>query len=234
MTLALVLLLGYLVGAFPSSVVLGKVLRGVDVRSEGSKNAGATNAWRVFGWRIGLPVMVLDTAKGVLAVAAVPRIPLGALPVSLGAASIFCGIAAVVGHVFPVYIGFRGGKGVATAAGMLVAVAPIPVGIALGVFLLAVSTSGWVSLGSLLGAWTVPVAAAFIPPSRDGLSYPLLLALTAGLAVFITVTHRANLRRLFHGVEPRFTRLQIWRLFCRSHRESPAPPSEEGSSGAHG
>jgi glycerol-3-phosphate acyltransferase PlsY len=210
-SLALLLILAYLVGAFPSSVVLGKVFRGVDVLRVGSGNAGATNAWRVFGWRIGLAVMAIDTAKGALAAAAVPRIPVGALPVSLPAASILCGAAAVVGHVFPVYIGFRGGKGVATGAGMLAAVAPIPTAVALGVFAVAVLTTGWVSLGSLLGAWSVPVAVALLPPASDGLAHPLLLGLTAALAAFITVTHRSNLRRLVQGKEARFQRLQVWR-----------------------
>jgi acyl phosphate:glycerol-3-phosphate acyltransferase len=227
--LALLLVLAYLVGAFPSSVVLGRVFRGVDVRREGSGNAGATNAWRVFGWRIGLSVMAIDAAKGALAATAIPRIPVGELPVSLAAASIFCGAAAIVGHVFPLYIGFRGGKGVATGAGMLAAVAPIPVAVALGVFALAVTTTGWVSLGSLLGAWSVPITVALLPPTRDGLSYPLLLGLTAGLALFITVTHRNNVRRLLQGTESRFPRLQIWRVFLRRRQESDAPPPEDGA-----
>jgi len=209
--LALDLVLAYLIGSFPSAVVLGKMLRGVDVRLEGSGNAGATNAWRVLGWRIGIAVLVLDTAKGALAAALVPRIASSDLPIGLAAAAILCGLAAVLGHVFPIYIGFRGGKGVATAAGMLVAVAPIPVAIALGVFVLSIAASGWVSLGSLLAAWTVPLVAALLPPSRDGLSYPLLLALTTGLAVLITVTHRANLRRLLRGEEARIQSLQVWR-----------------------
>ena len=215
MILALDLALAYLIGGFPSSVVLGKMLRGVDVRLEGSGNAGATNAWRVLGWRIGIAVLVLDTAKGALAAALVPRIASSDLPIGLAAASILCGLAAVLGHVFPIYIGFRGGKGVATAAGMLVAVAPIPVAIALGVFVLSIVTSGWVSLGSLLAAWTVPLVAALLPPSRDGLSYPLLLALTTGLAVLITVTHRANLHRLLRGEELKIPRLQVWRTLLK-------------------
>ena len=221
MILALDLVVAYLLGAFPSSVVLGKALRGIDVRQHGSGNAGATNAWRVLGWRIGLAVMVLDTAKGAAAAALVPRVVGGSLPVSLAAASILCGLAAVIGHIFPVYIGFRGGKGVATAGGMLVAVAPVPVAIAAGVFAVVIAAFGWVSLGSLAAAWTVPVAAAVLPPSRDGLSYPLLLGLTIGLAVLITVSHRGNIRRLLHGEEAKFERLQLWRLLVRGgHRPS--------------
>jgi acyl phosphate:glycerol-3-phosphate acyltransferase len=219
--LALDLVLAYLIGAFPSSVVLGRLFRGVDVRRVGSGNAGATNAWRVLGWRIGLAVMVLDVAKGAVAAAVIPRVVgCSSLPVSLAAASIFCGFAAVLGHVFPIYIGFRGGKGVATAAGMLVAVAPIPVAIAAGGFLLAVTTTGWVSLGSLVGAWCAPIAATLVPPSRDGLSYPLLVGLTAALAVFITVTHRANVKRLLRGEEKKFPRLQIWRALAKLRRRA--------------
>jgi len=213
--LALDLLLAYLLGAFPSSVVLGKVLRGVDVRQAGSRNAGATNAWRVLGWRIGLAVVLLDTGKGVLAALLISPVVGGDLPVGLAAASIFCGLAAVIGHIFPVYMGFRGGKGVATAAGMLVAVAPIPMAIAAGVFVAAIVASGWVSLGSLAAAWTVPIAVAALPPSGDGLSHPLLLGLTLALAALITVTHRGNLRRLLHGEEARFPKLQIWRILVR-------------------
>ena len=215
MILALDLVLAYLLGAFPSSVVLGKLLRGVDVRLEGSGNAGATNAWRVLGWRIGIAVLLLDVAKGAVAAAVLPRIAASELPVSLAAASIFCGLAAILGHVFPVYIGFRGGKGVATAAGVFFAVAPIPVSIAAGAFLLVILASGWVSLGSLVGAWTAPVAALFLPPSHDDLSYPLLVGITALVAGFITVTHRANLRRLLRGQEPKFPRLQVWRKLVR-------------------
>lgn len=215
MILALDLLLAYLLGAFPSSVVLGRVFRGVDVRRQGSGNAGATNAWRVLGWRIGLAVMVLDTAKGALAAAVVPRIVGGELPVSLASASIFCGLAAVLGHIFPVYIGFRGGKGVATAGGMLVAVAPIPAAIAAGVFAVTVATSGRVSLGSLTAAWAVPIAVAALPPSHDGLSRHLLLGLSLGLAALITLAHRGNLRRLLRGEEAKFPKLQVWRILSR-------------------
>ncbi len=218
MILALDLVLAYLLGAFPSSVVLGKILRGVDVREQGSGNAGATNAWRVLGWRIGLAVMVLDAAKGALAAAALPRVVGGDLPVGLPAASILCGLAAVIGHVFPVYIGFRGGKGVATAAGMLAAVAPIPIALTAGVFLVAIVATGWISLGSLLAAWTVPIAVVAFPPSNDGVGWPLLLGLTIGLAALITVTHRANLRRLLRGEEKAFPQLQVWRRFRRGER----------------
>jgi glycerol-3-phosphate acyltransferase PlsY len=118
---------------------------------------------------------------------------------------------AVLGHVFPVYLGFRGGKGVATGAGMLFALAPIPAAAALGVFLLAVAASGKVSLGSLLGAWTVPLAATSLTLSGSHVYPPSILALTYALALFITYTHRANIRRLLMGTEKTFPNLQVWR-----------------------
>jgi len=209
MALAGALIVAYLIGAFPSSVVFGRVFRGIDVRQHGSGNAGATNAWRVLGWRLGVAVLATDLAKGVAATAVVSRIPFGPTPVDAQTLAALCGIVAVVGHVFPVYIGFRGGKGVATAAGMLIGLLPIPVGIGIGVFAVAVIASGWISLGSLLGAWAVPVATLLHPAN---LRYPpLFLALTFILAAFITYTHRGNIRRMVAGTERSFPNLQFWR-----------------------
>ena len=215
MSLAAHLLIAYLVGAFPSAVVLGRLLRGTDIREHGSGNAGGTNAWRVFGWQIGISVMVLDVLKGVLAATAIARLPLGPVPVSFENLAVLCGVAAVIGHVFPVYIRFRGGKGVATAAGMLVGIAPIPVGIALGVFAVTLLTFGRVSLGSILGAWTVPVSILLLDRFTSIHHPPLVLALTLLLAVFILYTHRKNIVRLVRGQERSFPRLQLWRRLLR-------------------
>ena len=110
MALAAVLALSYLLGAFPSGVVIGRVLKGIDIRQHGSGSAGATNAWRVLGWRVALPIAVIDVGKGIAAAAGIARLPLGPLPLDLEVVAILCGLAAVSGHVFPIYIGFRGGK----------------------------------------------------------------------------------------------------------------------------
>ena len=215
MALAVVLVLSYLIGAFPSGVVIGRIVKGIDIRQRGSGSAGATNAWRVLGWRIALPVVVIDVAKGVAAAAGIARLPFGPLPLSVEVVAILCGLAAVLGHVFPIYTGFRGGKGVATAGGMLIATAPIPVGCALAVFLLAVFLFGKVSLGSILAAWTIPVSALLLGLFTD-LSYPpLLIGLTGGLALFILYTHRTNIARLLKGEEQSFPQLQLWK---RLHR----------------
>jgi glycerol-3-phosphate acyltransferase PlsY len=209
------LLLSYLVGAFPTAIVLGRVFRGTDIRDHGSGNAGGTNAWRVFGWKIGLPVMFVDVAKGALASAVIPRIPVGHLPFGFSVIALLCGLAAVLGHVFPVYTRFRGGKGVATGAGMLAANAPIPVAFAAGVFALVLFTSGRVSLSSILAAVSLPIS-VFLLGRHTAIHEPtLLLALTAALAAFIVYTHRSNIRRLIRGEERAFRALQLWRKLLR-------------------
>ena len=214
MALAVLLILSYLIGAFPSAIVIAR-LHGIDIREHGSGNAGATNTWRVLGWHAGLPVALIDVAKGAAAALGIARVPIGPLPVSLEIVAILCGIASVLGHVFPVYAGFRGGKGVATAGGMLLATGPVPVACALGIFLLMIFLSGMISLGSIAAAWAIPISAFLLDRYTD-LSYPLLfIGLTAGLALFIVYTHRANIRRLLNGEERSFPRLQLWKRLCR-------------------
>jgi glycerol-3-phosphate acyltransferase PlsY len=185
------------------------------VREHGSGNAGATNAWRVLGWRAGVPVLLLDVGKGALAASVIPRIPLGFLPIDRPTLAVLCGLIAVLGHVFPVYTGFRGGKGVATAAGMLAVVAPMPVAIAAALFGLLLISFGRVSLGSILGAWTIPVGVLVLPETLQPTRPAALIGLTFGLALFITITHRTNIVRLIRGEEKVFENLQVWRRFVR-------------------
>jgi len=216
MAFAALLVLSYLVGAFPSSVVLGRLLRGIDIRERGSRNAGGTNAWRVLGWKIGLPVMILDAAKGAIAAGLIARLPLGSLPLDLGLVSLLCGLAAVVGHVFPVYTRFKGGKGVATAGGMLLTVASWPAVSAAMVFAATIILFGRVSLGSILGAISLPIS-IFLLNHYTALDYPFaLIILTSVLAVFIVITHRANIRRLLRREERAFPQLQLWRRLLRT------------------
>lgn len=215
MAIAGLLLISYLIGAFPTAVLAGKVLKGIDIRKEGSGNVGATNTWRVLGWRAGVAVLAIDLAKGVIAATVIAKLPLRPLPLDQAVVAILCGLAAVIGHVFPVYIGFRGGKGVATATGMLLATAPIPVAIAAAVFALSLLTTGCVSLGSLLGAITVPLAITLLDRYSAAHYPPLLIGLTAALAAFILFTHRGNIVRLVQGKERSFPRLQVWKRVLR-------------------
>jgi len=204
----------YLLGAIPTAIVLGRLFWKTDVRKHGSGNAGATNAWRVLGWRAGVPVLLIDLGKGAVAAGLIPRLPLGTTPVDPTTLAVLCGVVAVLGHVFPVYTRFRGGKGVATAAGMLAVVAPVPFGIAAGAFLLLVVASGIVSLGSVVGAWMIPLTVLLLPVTLQSRP-PALIALAFLLAAFITVTHRSNIARLIRGTETSFPKLQLWRRLLR-------------------
>jgi glycerol-3-phosphate acyltransferase PlsY len=199
---ALMLVVAYLVGSIPASIIAVRILAGTDVRDQGSGNAGATNAARVLGWKGGLAVAAFDVAKGVAAVLLVSRIaPLAASP---SAAPALCGLAAVVGHVLPVFAGFRGGKGVATAAGAAAALAPLPALFGLAVFAAAAALSRRASVASLAGAVALPVAylvsralGAAADPWQGGFYLAVLLVLM--------LSHRRNLGRLLRGKEPRMT-----------------------------
>lgn len=212
MILASLLLLSYLIGAFPTAVLVGKISKGIDIRVHGSGNAGGTNAFRVLGWKAGTLVSIVDLGKGALAAKVIASLPLGPLPVEPEVVAILCGLFAVIGHVFPIYVGFKGGKGVATGAGMLLTIAPISVGLAIIVFVSALLLTGYVSLGSLLGAMTVPLSMVLLDRFTAFRYHPLLLWLTVALAVFVLFTHRKNIRDLVRGQERSFTHLRLfWR-----------------------
>ncbi len=213
MGLAGLILIAYLLGAFPTALLAGRLFKGIDIRTVGSGNVGATNTWRVLGWRAGVAVLAIDLAKGFIAAALVSKIPLGPLPLEPSDVAVLCGLAAVLGHVFPVYIGFRGGKGVATTTGMLIAVAPIPLGIAAGVFGLMLVLTGRVSIGSLLGAVSVPISIVLLAHYRVAVYPTILLGLTSALAAFIVFNHRANISRLLRGEERPIIRPLIGRMY---------------------
>jgi len=184
----------YLLGAFPTSYVVGRVSRGIDLRQHGSGNLGATNAFRVLGWRAALPIFVIDIAKG--------WFPAFAFPLWDGRPSsewaLAFGAAAIVGHVFSVYVGFRGGKGVATSAGVFLALAPAAVLVGLAVWGALVYLTGYVSLASVVAALVTPTVIF----TMRGASPVFWLA--AGLGAFVIYAHRANLGRLTRGEEHRF------------------------------
>jgi glycerol-3-phosphate acyltransferase PlsY len=186
----------YLTGAIPTSYLAGKLGRGVDLRAMGSKNLGATNVLRVFGWRYAVPVGLFDIAKGTAPVALVQRWSNAApwLPVVVGA-------AAVAGHVFSPYVRFKGGKGVATAAGVFLALAPLAIAISIGIWLGALWLSGYVSVASLTAVGLFPVWARLTRPDA-----PYTFWAGVAVALLIVVSHRANIRRLVAGTESRFGR----------------------------
>ena len=195
MSLPIWLVAGYLAGSLPTSFLAGK-LAGIDLREQGSKNLGATNVYRVLGWKYAIPVGLIDIAKG-------------AIPVALasgGAAArmwlpLVVGCAAIVGHVFSLFLRFRGGKGVATAAGVVLALAPAALGVSAAVWVAVLAATGFVSLASMLGAVVFPVSVRVLYPASVYVFWA-----GVGLAAFIVFTHRANIGRLFAGTENRFGR----------------------------
>jgi glycerol-3-phosphate acyltransferase PlsY len=194
--LTLALLAAYLVGAIPMTLIVARVGAGVDLRTVGSGNLGATNLYRALGWKYAIPAGLFDIAKGAL--------PTVLLPPRLGTASwlpLAVGAAAIVGHVFSVFVRFRGGKGVATAAGVVLGLAPIPLLITFAIWAAVLKLTGYVSLGSILGALAFPVTAAAI-----GTANPWVVPVGCVLALFIVFTHRQNIRRLVAGTENRFGR----------------------------
>ncbi len=205
-TLLAIIIISYLVGAFPSGIILGKLFKGVDVRQHGSKNMGATNVFRVLGAKLAVPVLLLDILKGVIAVVLFTHINFGDLSIPIHWLKIIAGLAAILGHVFPVWIGFKGGKGVATAAGVLLGLMPLEVGFAILLFVIIVSITRYVSLGSILGTIFVPCA-LIAEKLYLGFKVPdsyMVLALI--LAIAVLVTHRQNIKRLVKGEENKFGR----------------------------
>lgn len=202
-------LLAYLLGSIPTSVWIGKAFHGIDVREHGSGNAGATNTIRVLGWKTGLPVLLIDVAKGWLA-AMLPKFlhlapDESSLLISL---QILTGLTAIIGHIFPIFAGFRGGKGVATVFGTLLAIHPALTVACMGVFLIVLLLTGIVSVSSMSGGIAFPVLlfAVFDTPSL------LLKIFSVIVATALLITHRKNIKRLLKGEEKK--------LFGKKRKES--------------
>ena len=191
------LALAYVSGSIPFAHLAG-LAKSVDLRKQGSGNLGATNVFRVLGWKIGVAVFLADAAKGALPVLLLPpRIESTRDPVVW---AIAVGVAAIAGHVRPLFLKFgKGGKGVATAAGVFFALAPVPMLVAFGVFVAVVLATGYVSLGSLISAVVLPTLLAV----TIGVQSPLFIV-SAIIAAFVFWTHRANIKRLRRGEEHRF------------------------------
>jgi len=182
----------YLIGAIPFGLLVGK-LAGVDVRSAGSRNIGATNVNRLLGKKLGFLTLVLDCLKGYLPIYLATLFIQDSGEMSFYIMS--CGVMAVVGHMFPVYLGFRGGKGVATALGVFLFLSPPAIGISLIVFIAAVAVSGFVSAGSLLASGLFPLWLWL-------LGYPKIMVVTAVvIAALIWAKHHENIARLLQGTE---------------------------------
>jgi len=209
--LGLKVLLSYLVGALNGALIVGKFAGGVDIRKLGSGNAGGTNALRTQGVWFALPVMLIDVGKGFLPPWLLPMLVLPLVPldpeVSRTWLTLACAGGAVVGHCYPVWFDFKGGKGAATAIGALLGIAPSLTLPALVVWCLVVTTTGYVGLATMLAAAVLPVWAALtgLPEHRE------LFWFLVALALFIVYTHRGNIQRLRAGQENRLEKAMLWR-----------------------
>ncbi|HEX9957603.1 MAG TPA: glycerol-3-phosphate 1-O-acyltransferase PlsY [Fibrella sp.] len=202
-SIALAALLAYLLGSIPTAVWYGRAFFNTDIREHGSGNSGATNTFRVLGKRAGTVVMLVDVLKGYAATSLVHILSaLGSLSVDelLGCQLLF-GFLAVLGHLFPVFAQFRGGKGVATLLGMTLAIKPEVAAICIGVWLLVVIASQYVSLGSILAALAFPVLLLLRVSGQP--ENPLLIAFGFLIFLIVVITHKKNIGRLLQGNESR-------------------------------
>jgi glycerol-3-phosphate acyltransferase PlsY len=195
--------LSYLLGSIPTAIIAGKVIKNIDIREHGSGNAGATNVFRVLGWRAGLIVLSFDMLKGFLAAWLFIRL----FPDLWSGVELriywqmMAGTFAIVGHIWTVFAGFKGGKGVGTAAGVFIGLQPFPVLICLLVFFIIVAVTRYVSLGSISGAILLPVILS-VQKIFHSKEVPLaVLMLSVLLALLIVYTHRQNIKRLLQGTE---------------------------------
>lgn len=224
--LIIVIVQSYLIGSIPTALIISKKFFGFDIRSKGSGNMGSTNAFRVLGWKWGVVVQLADIAKGLVAVLLVAYFFDSQMPFEnhtpfedATVVKIIAGFAAVMGHIWSVFAGFKGGKGINTSVGMLIALAPVEVAIAAGVFALLVFASGYVSLGSIIAAMSVPGTMA-IRYNLFGVQingYHTLVYFCIALAVLVIYAHRANIKRLLAGTENRFQKLQLFRRLRHHH-----------------
>lgn len=207
LTLLAIALVSYLIGSFPTSIIVSRLFFGFDIRDKGSGNAGGTNAFRVMGWKVGVFVMLVDIAKGVLATYYASQIMIDLLPWDPVYIQMFAGTFAIIGHIWTVFARFRGGKGVGTAAGMLIVLYPIAVIICLVVFLVVLILSRYVSLSSMSAAISLPIALIFLNVAFDTSLSPPLLILAVCVALLIIYTHRSNIQRLINGNENRINKI---------------------------
>ncbi len=212
--LIILILIAYIVGSTPTSIIVSRLKYKTDIREHGSGNAGATNVFRTFGWKPALFVTVVDVFKGWLPSYVAGNLQsdtilFGSNPDGL---MIIAGFAAVLGHTYTVFAGFKGGKGVGTLAGVLIALFPIALPICLLVFIITLIFTGIVSLGSMLAASALPITLFIIEGINPDAQISLTLRVFALLIpAFVIFTHRSNIKRMIDGTENRFEKARIFK-----------------------
>ncbi len=203
-SLVIILILGYLVGSFPTAIILSKMVMKDDIRNYGSRNAGATNVFRIMGWKAALIVVSIDVGKGIISALLISKLVWQPLPFNVVTLQMMTGAVAIAGHIWTVFAGFRGGKGVGTAFGVLIAIIPLSTFVVGIVWLILVLTTRIVSVGSLVAGILFPFAVVLQRALFDP-NIPLsLLVMAFFIAFLIIITHRSNIGRLMKGEENRF------------------------------
>jgi glycerol-3-phosphate acyltransferase PlsY len=221
-TIVVLVIVAYLLGSIPSAVWIGQHFYGIDIRQHGSKNAGATNMLRVLGRRAALPVFVIDFLKGYVALTLcnlaefLPQFqPGGEYPGGIYILKVGVVVAVVLGHIFPLFAGFKGGKGVATLAGAVMGVAPASVMLCLAVWVAVLLAWHYVSLASMVAGLCFPIFLLLNPRTNGSVT---LIVFSCVVAVLLLITHRKNIARLRAGTEPK---MYIWRQPPRKHTDPP-------------
>jgi len=203
---ATIVLLSYALGSIPFAVIIGKIWKGIDIREHGSRNAGFTNVYRVIGPLPAAMVLILDIGKGMAAVLLPIQILPDTLPLSPVDVKILAALCVILGHVFPLFAGFRGGKGIATGLGALLSIVPLEATLALVLFVLIVAITRYVSLGSLCAAAFIFLALLFERYYLTAEVHGHLILAILLLNGFVFFNHRGNIRRLLTGTENKFGR----------------------------
>jgi acyl phosphate:glycerol-3-phosphate acyltransferase len=198
----LVLVLAYLIGSIPTSVWIGRRFYGVDIREHGSGNAGSTNAMRILGWKAGIIVLMVDMFKGWLAVNLIHLTKFYTPETGQFITfQLMLGVAAILGHIFPVYVGFKGGKGVATLFGLVMAINPEPTLICTGIFVVTLLLTKYVSLSSMLAGFAFPFIVIFVFKETT----MSLVIFSLIISVLLLFTHQKNIERLLAHKEKKAT-----------------------------
>lgn len=207
LSIIVIIFLSYLAGSIPTSIIMSKLTRGIDIREHGSGNAGATNVIRVLGWKIGIVVIIVDVGKGVLATLLISKLRIDPAPISDNLVQIIAGLSAVLGHIWTIFAGFKGGKGVGTAAGMLFSLYPIAGLICLIIFGTVLLTARYVSVASMTAAISLPIVILILNKFFNYSISNELLYFAIFMAHLIVFTHRSNIKRLINGEENRIKKI---------------------------
>lgn len=221
LNILLIIVVCYLIGSFPTAVIISKLFFKFDIREQGSGNMGSTNTIRVLGLKWGLLVQVIDILKGYLSVVVIANLLGNNITIpnvtsfeDLTIIKIIAGISAVIGHIFPIFAGFKGGKGINTATGMMIGLVPTDVAIAFVLFVLALLSSGYVSLGSIVAAFTIPssLLVRYNIFGADIPGYNILIVFSFIIMLLVIFTHRSNIKRILKGTENKFHKIQLIKL----------------------